>query len=213
MTFAPSVSYEKALRFVTEIGLQPALDCGIDVRMVTPAPGKGIVPQQLWEPVGQRESYLSQHQLLIDTATPSADWWKRLHTSSEVHSVGFLEPSKYTCKSVTYGVPSAKTAIPLTASVAAQYARITFNAQESYDNALYTISNEGLRLADPCYDQANLKGQNPSWHYMGQEKAFATTHTLTVATSKKITSNLWQEHLKTLPAILFLNGNVECQKK
>ncbi len=107
VTFAPSVSYEKALRFITEIGLQPALDCGIDVRMVTPALGKGIVPQQLWEPVGQRESYLSQHQLLIDTATPPTDWSNRLNTSPEVHSVGFLEPSNYTCKSVTYGTQNS----------------------------------------------------------------------------------------------------------
>jgi hypothetical protein len=210
VTFAPSISYEKALRFVTEIGLQPALDCAIDVRMVTPDSGKGIVPQQLWEPVGQRENYLSKHQLLIDTATPPADWSNRLNTSPEVLSVGFLEPSNYTCKRVVYGTPSGKTAIPLPASVAEQYVRITFNAQENYDNALYAISNEGLRLADPCYDQARLKGQNPPWHPMGQEKTFAATHTLVVATSKKITSNLWQEHLKAIPAILSIDGNINC---
>lgn len=207
VTFAPSISYEKALRLVTEIGLQPALDCRIAIQMNT---GKAVVPQQLWEPVGQKDSYFPQRQLLVDTATPPSDWWNRLTTSPGVSRVGFLNPSKYRCKAVTYGTPSAKTPVPLTARVEEQYSRITFNVQENYDEVLYIISNEGLHLADPCYDQAKLQGKKPSWHLMEQEKAFTSTHTLLVATSKGVSSNLWLEHLKALPTIHSINKNVEC---
>src|SRR5579859_321562 len=206
VTFTASVTYEKALRLLTDLGLQPAFTCAIGSAMITPGSGGVGMPQVLWEPVGQRESYAKNHQLLIMPASPSTDWWNRLQAASEVSKIGFLDPPQYLCdhSALVYGTASANTPLPLAAKEPLQYAHIVFRSQESYDTALFVISDEGLRLADPCYDQAKQKGKKVDWRPMGQEKEFDATHALLVATNKGITSNLWQQHLRTLPSIVSL---------
>lgn len=202
ITFSQSISYEKALYIVTNLGLQPAMNCSISSTMITPAPGKGIVPQVLWRPVGQKDTFFHKHQLLVDRASPPTNWWERLHTTPGVTGAGFLDPKDGVCKAVTYETPSPNTATLSPGDAAGIYARIVFNHQEEYDQALYIISNEGLRLIDPCYEQTTLQGQKPSWHPMGQEHTFSATHVFIVATSRGITSSLWLKDLKTLPGIL-----------
>lgn len=202
ITFSSSISYEKALRMVADLGLQPAMDCVISSTMITPAPGKGIVPLRLWQPVGQKDTFIYKHQLLVDRTFPPTDWWDRLNATPGVTSAGFLNPKYGVCKAVTYETPSPSTAIPSPGDAAGIYAHIAFSPQEKYDQALYLINNEGLRLIDPCYEQATLQGQKPSWHPMGQEHTFSATHVFIVATSRGITSSLWLRDLKTLPGIL-----------
>jgi len=170
------------------------------------------MPQVIWEPVGQKTQYAKKHQIQILPGSPSVDWWGHLQAIPEVSNIGFLDPPQYLCDSsaLVYGTPSANTPLPLAARDPLHYARIVFHSQESYDTALYIISNEGLRLADPCYDQAKQKEKQVDWHPMGQEKVFTTTHTLIVATNKGITSNLWQQHLRTLPSIASLTLLTGC---
>ena len=201
VAFAPSVSYEQALRLITDLGLQPSLDCVISGSMLTP--GQEASPQPRWQPMGQRDTFLQEHQLrFISTLSSPADWSKRLTAISGVVKVS--SPGVIYCPEVVYGTPPSGVAVPLNASQAGTYARITFaHPVDTYDTALYMVSNLGLQLADYCYEQATSK---PPWHAVGQEQTFTTTHALTVETSKRITSSLWQDQLHTLPGVVTIES-------
>jgi hypothetical protein len=199
VTFAPSISYEQALRIITDLGLQPALECGLS--RLTPGAGQ---PHPQWQPMGQRAAFLSNHRLFV-TSTYSApnDWRLRLAATPGVQ-VGASQGS--ICSAVVYGTPPPGIAIPLTAAQAGTYVRVTFAQPiNTYDAAIYTVINTGLALADYCYEQGLDKyakqHQEPVWHPMGQEASFARTHTLIVTTTKRVTSSLWLEQLRATPGV------------
>jgi len=200
VTFTLPISYERALRLITDLGLQPAMDCGIGSEMLTP--GSTSTPWPRWQPVGQRETFLHEHRLLVDLASPPSDWFMRLKATPGVSKTGFLDPRDSVCRAVVYGTPPPGVAVPLNAVQAGSYTRITFTHPiDNYDAALYDISNVGLRLVDPCYEQAMLHHKRATWHPMGQEHTFAIAHTLILATSKLVTSSLWQNQLHTLAGV------------
>lgn len=166
-------------------------------------PGTISVPQSQWQPVGQRDAFIHEHRLLVELASSPPDWFNRLKATPGVQNTGFLDPKDYLCRTIIYGTPPPGVAVPLNATQAGTYARITFSSPlNTYDAALYTVSNLGLRLVDPCYEQALLHRGKPLWHPMGQEQSFTSTPSLIVATSKEVTSSLWKEHLRALPGIV-----------
>lgn len=204
--FASSVPYEQALQIITNLGLQPGFDCTI------------------WQPMGQRETFSQTHHLFVMEGYLSAanDWLGRLQktpgvvkvtngfrviagtTPSAAQTANGLKP--YTCpvgeQAAAEGGPLPPGAIlTLTSAQAGDYAQITFTAPTSYDSALYDVSNVGLPLADPCYEQELEQGGSPAWHPQGQESSFATTHTLTMRTNKGVTSSLWQQQLRAISDI------------
>ncbi len=200
VTFTLPTSYERALRLITDLGLQPAMDCRIGSEMLTP--GSTSTPWPRWQPVGQRETFLHEHRLLVDLASPPSDWFMRLKATPGVSKTGFLDPKEGVCRAVVYGTPPPGITVPLNAAQAGTYTRITFTHPiDNYDAALYATSNVGLRLVDPCYEQALLYEKRATWHPMGQEHMFATAHTLILATSKLVTSSLWQNQLHTLAGV------------
>src|SRR5258706_11958867 len=130
----------------------------------------------------------------------------RLKATPGVSKTGFLDPKEGVCRAVVYGTLPPGVAVPLTSAQAGTYTRITFTHPiDKYDAALYAISNVGLQLVDPCYEQAWLHEKRPTWHPMGQEHMFATAHTLILATSTLVTSSLRQNQLHTLAGV----GSIE----
>ena len=184
ITFAPSVSYNQALRLVTDMGLQPSLECPPQAGHYTP--GSTLQPQPVWQPVGQKETFLQNHQLQVyPTFSAPSDWRLRLAAIQGIH-VGVSQGN--ICPHVIYGTPPPGTIMPLSSSQSGIYVRITFTNLQTYDAALYTVSNLGLGLANICYEQAEVaagRGPEPSWQFTGEEQMFAKTHTLTVTTTAR----------------------------
>lgn len=208
VTFRSSISYERALRLVTDLGLQPALTCVLSSSTIA---GKSSYPQKKWIPVGQKDSYEQNHQLLIMTGAPITNWWEHLNTAPEVNKVGFLDPPKYLCQNTVLlqGTPSANTPLPLSSKEPLQYARITFQHEVGYDKALYLISNQGLYLANPCSNQ-DVQGGQKDESSRGQEANFESKSILVVATHQGITSSFWQQQLKKMPEILSVTVFSQC---
>jgi hypothetical protein len=78
---------------------------------------------------------------------------------------------------------------------AGAYAQVVFDAAQTYDDALYTVSDLGIYLADPCYEQAVFDRKSPAWHPMGQETSFTATHTPAVRTGIAVTAVTWRQQL------------------
>jgi len=123
------------------------------------------------------------------TALTPADWLTRLHASSDVSSIN--THVVFHCPNTLYnpaGISGHITSIA--PQNAGTYVKVTFATTGiSYDDALYTASSMGFRLAAPCYEQE--AGKPADWYPMGQQQAFASTHTLTLATSNMSPTD-WQ---------------------
>lgn len=190
--FTPSVSYDQALRLITDLGLQPAFDCAI------------------WQPMGQKEAFAQDHRLLVAPAylTAPDDWLVRLQHTAGVEKVveGYLtiagiNPPAFIPADTVYTCPSEGSA-PLNAGEAGDYLHIRFaSSQTTYDQALSDVVNSGLELVDPCYRQSREQGLSWPWHPMGQEGMFAQHHALIVQTDKQITSSQWRAQLRALPDV------------
>ncbi len=194
ITFAPSITYAQALRAVTDLGLQPALNC-----------------DEGWEYNGQRDQFASTHTLVVvqSYASLAPDWGPRLeanpgvvsiHDAQEAPPAGTPEPTYanaawYVCPTPAVDVSE------LTSAEAGAYAQVVFDAAQTYDDALYTVSNLGLQLVDPCYEQALLAQKSPQWHPMGQETSFAAMHSLVVETRTGITPATWQQQLSATQGV------------
>jgi hypothetical protein len=199
ITFAPSISYNQALRLITDLGLQPSLDC-VPGR---PTPGTTEPPKPVWQPVGQKETFLSDHQLQIyPTFSAPLDWRLKLRTTPGVLKIA----SQWSyCPHVISGTPPPGVIMPLSSNQAGNYIRITFTTSQTYDAALYAVSDLGLGLANYCYEQAELvadRGPAPSWQLTGEEHQFAKTHVLIVKTRAALTSSLWQTQLRAQPGVI-----------
>jgi hypothetical protein len=210
ITFTPSTPYSQALDAITDLGFQPGLLCSIDSRTT-----KEQTEIRLWQPMGQQDTFLHAHYFFIVPSlyTPS-DWLHRLQIIPGVLAVKPLGSRFPPCSpsQIAFSTPTPAVAIPLSGVEPTEYARITFtNPLNTYDKAIYTVSNLGLLLSDPCYKEAIVQADNraiqypwdtqPSWHLMDQESKFKANDTLLVETVPLITSSLWQSQLRTLPGI------------
>ena len=210
VTFAPHVSYEQALRIVTNLGLQPSIYCGV-------LTNTGLAR---WQPMGQRETFPRDHQLFFVPGYLIAptDWQQRLANVSGVVKVGYGEATYagepiqatspdaigYSCPPGVAGTPPPATLTVLSAPLV-DFGVVTFRKSAvSYDVALYTVANLGLALSDPCYVDALQQGKSPAWHSMGQEDAFTTTARLVVQTQNGVTSNQWQEQIRAAAGVISL---------
>lgn len=90
VAFAPSVTYARALRLVTDLGLQPAIGCGSD-----------------WQPMGERTTFAEDHHLLVEPGYLVApdDWWARLAATPGVTAVQDAIPT--TDQTFDRAVPTA----------------------------------------------------------------------------------------------------------
>lgn len=194
VTFATSVTYTQALRTITDLGLQPGLIC-----------------DEGWEYNGQRDQFASTHGLVVvrSYASLAPDWGPQLegnpgvvsiHDAQEALPAGTSEPTYDNVAWYICPTPAVDVA-RLTSAEAGAYAQVVFDASQSYDNALYTASNLGLQLVDPCYEQALLAQKSPAWHPMGQESSFAATNKLVVETRIGITPVTWQQQLSATQGV------------
>jgi hypothetical protein len=201
LTFTASTPYAGALRLVTDAGLQllPYCDDAPDSRV-------------RWQPVGQQEAFLSgeqahELQVTITPLTPTG-WLDRL---LQVKLVSAIYNGFYYCPEI----PVDPTPVPNTLYfLGAQHPTIAIqlvfaSPLDTYDLALFTISNLGFRLADPCYEHHS----SPRfWHPMGQEAPFASMHSLLVAVTEA-NSTGWRDQLHALEGmktIVVPPPNVRC---
>lgn len=146
-----------------------------------------------------------QEQQLFVAPTPLAapDWPTRLAAVPgvrRIHTLPFV--SCPPAAAIITGIPPPDASLDLTANQIATYVRITFaRPTDQYDAALDAMSNLGLRLADPCYEQA----QPASWHAMGQEHPFASSHSLVVAPTL-LTSRRWQDQVRATPGVVAIDA-------
>jgi hypothetical protein len=204
--FASTTSYSQALSVVTNLGLQPSIVCQVGSEQESQ---KGL---RLWQPVGQKTEFLNKHIFTVESSvyTPS-NWMQRLRTTTGIRDIKQITDSLPVCSSsqLTYGTPTPGVAVPLSGAESTMYARVSFASPlNSYDNALYAVSNLGLLLANPCYKQAQEQADThtitfpwnskPSWHPMSQEHEFSTSHELLIETSPTNTSTVWLSQLQAL---------------
>jgi hypothetical protein len=208
--FASSTSYEQALNAVTNLGLQPSIVCRIHSEQGSQ---KNL---RLWQPVGQKDVFLNEHLLTVETSVYApSDWMQRLRTTTGVRDMKQLISSQPLCSpsQITYGTPAPGVAVPLSGAEGTTYARISFvSPLNTYDSALYAVSNLGLLLADPCYKQAQEQADKhtitfpwnskPSWHPMSQEHGFSASRELIIETSPTNASILWRSQLYALPGVV-----------
>jgi hypothetical protein len=210
VSFTASTSYATALRLVTGLGLQLQQPCQV---ALTDKQGKIIgglawspVGREEYFKVTQSTSThgtigkpptvtvetILPELFVLTTPLAPADWLARLQSSPNVSStdthatfncpnIGGVQPSGSAQVGTGSPTPTAKIT-SIAPQQVGRYVTVTFTAHNvSYDDALYTVANMGFRLASPCYEQE--AGKPADWHPMGQQQAFASTRTLTLATT------------------------------
>lgn len=185
--FADSVSFQQATRLITDLGLQTTAFCAFQ-----------------WKPMGSETDYASGHSLTIAaTVNSSPLWFNRLQTSPGVVRVQAAGP--HSCPMMRYdpnGLKFLGSDAPIT------YVRATFSGGTGYDAALDAINSLGFRLANPCYEQARSRGNKPTWNAAGQENAFASSHTLLLATTS-YNATTWVSQLKTVAGVTSVDVGVK----
>ena len=178
--FADSVSYQDALRMITDLGLKTFADCAFGG----------------WVPQGESSGFSQFHQLEVTATVVSAPLWlARLQKLPGVTDVQIWGPHSCPMQRIDSSKPRY-----LGEDWSLTYARVTFSATTGYDKALGALDDLGFRLANPCYEQARAKGEKPTWTTMGQESAFAQAHTLLVATSYN-NAVTWQQQLRAVSGV------------
>jgi hypothetical protein len=218
VSFISSTTYTSALRIVTELGLQLTAPCML---ASTNAQGK-ILFALPWSPIGRKDGFVTTHGIeasgqpgkqptivvttelpaLLIAMTPLApsDWQTRLSDTVGVSKVDTR--AVFNCPNISQPSPGTITSLP--PQQAGTYIQVTFApARESYDDALYTVSNLGFRLADPCYEQE--QSQSTNWHPMGQERLFSSAHALVVATTA-VTPTDWQQRLTQVSGVALVTA-------
>lgn len=199
IVFAPNTSYQKALKFVTDEGLELELPC----HESSFASANGQSGQwEIWASPDQEDNFDTQAPSMWVGPSPlaSSDWISKLQSASIVDQVdvsgNIVCPAYFPDKTPRPGVPYY---IP--ESQAGTYAHVVFSSSSTYDEALRSITKFGLRLANPCYEQQKNTDSTPSnGHTAGQETSFAASRMLTVA-STLFTSTLWQQQLQGSPSV------------
>lgn len=196
LAFSASVPFSHALRLVTDFGIQPAAPCNSAHYI----PGSNW---REWVPVLLPHFYAQSHQLWAEL-TPLAppDWLARLHALPQIAHIT-TDPDIFGCSPSLdhFGTPPPTAAAGLTRGQPVAVARVTFAVPlDVYDAALYTASNLGLRLADPCGEQGRATPAAGPWQPVGQERGFAASMTLVLATSVNA-STRWQQQLRAAQGV------------
>lgn len=218
--FDPLVTYDDALRTVTDLGLQPSVACGYDADVKV---GR-VISEMQWQPAGQRSTFAVEHRLFVAlTPLTAPDWNARL---SRVRGIlPNRDPKRLSqtlyCPDTSVGWGGSQTGSPTMSASASPtppatsrssyapkvltYAQIAdspnalaiFTPSVTYAEALYTISDLGMRLADPCYEHEHAGNPATSmpWPGGGQEQRFSASHTLLVAAAPLITPTNWNQML------------------
>jgi|SRR5579885_2792414 hypothetical protein len=208
ITFTKITSYAQALREITDQGMQPGFLCSsVQVGM----PPHTTLYTALWQPQGQRDRYARTHQLYVYFSETTGDinfltGLSHLANVVSIRTVGNVEqglptpPGSSTngdffCPTAV-GTPPAGTPRIMYGSDGWFTTKVTFTAPlDTYDAALYVISNLGLALDANCFYHEQ------TFAPVGQEKAFATTHTLMVQTANHFTSIAWLQQLRSTPGV------------
>jgi hypothetical protein len=195
-----STTYQAALRAITDLGLVPAASvCGSGVRYQT-ASGTW------WQRVGAEAEFNANGGELVLWPTPVAapNWPDRLTGIGAFNITFYARNTPFNCPSprIVSGAPPTDASQFVAADQLGTYAQITFDsASESYDAGLGDVTDLGLRLADPCYEQAQTHGTTSSWHAMGQETAFADAGALVVAPTVAASAD-WQDQIQALSGVV-----------
>lgn len=177
--FSDSVSFQQAIRLITDLGLQTTAFCAFQ-----------------WKPMGSETDFANGHLLtIVATVNSSPLWFNRLQTMPGVVSVQAAGP--HSCPMMRYDPHALKFLGP---DAPITYVRATFSGGSGYDAALDAVNNLGFRLANPCYEQARSRGDKPTWNAAGQENTFGSSHTLLIAiTSYDATT--WLSQLKSAAGV------------
>ncbi len=216
VTFATSVPYTTALEDIVDLGLHPTVACGYQSDVDA---GRVISIGSLrWLPAGQRDQFEREHRLYAAiTPLAPADWSGRLGTVP-----GVLRPQLSDVRQALDCLPRSPSgsatagasgttlvsngpAVLTNSQVQDIFARVAFAPGTDYAAALYAVSNLGLRLADPCYEQLRVhlanQGKEPVWHPMGQEASFAASHVLVVAPAPLTSPTTWADQIRSLSGV------------
>lgn len=186
ITFAPGVSFSQALRFVTDLGLQPVPWCLGAVQ------GAGA-----WQSADEKSSFDSQTGGTLGVFTTSEsppDWSFRLARLPQVISALNGMPH---CALIPYVPPSATAGSYLGIEGVYSAVQVQFASSVGYDQALESMLALGFRLGSPCPLPLNASMADPA----GQETAFTTTHLLRINTSFA-NSSLWRDQLAHTAGVL-----------
>jgi hypothetical protein len=200
-------SYAEALRAVTDLGLQPsAAVCGSGFGSY--ANGTQEFRGPWWQPVGVEDSFDQSGGFLVrSTPAAASDWLDRLQGVRGARvDIVYTNYTPINCPDRTVeGTPPPDAARYVPREQVGTTLRVAFaRPAVGYDGALNALTELGLRLADPCYEQARAAGKMPSWHAMGQEMAFARDGTLVVAVGPEA-SERWREQVSARPDTLELD--------
>jgi hypothetical protein len=192
--FVPSVSYAAALRTITSLGLQTALP-GRCFEGFTSSVAASLPQHVQWFPSGWQNMPWGHRLWVVSTPVAAPYWLDRLRHASGVAAVQSGAGLQFNCPDDPF-VTSPDQAGFLNADQAGTYVRLTFAAPlVSYDDALATIDNLGLRLAEPCYEGGVAHAIPWLWHPMDQSASFAARHVLVVATTL-YASTTWRDQLQ-----------------
>jgi hypothetical protein len=204
-----SSSYRATLRAVTDLGLVPAASvCGSAIAYQG-ASGSW------WQPVGAETAYNADGGTLVLLPTPLAapDWPDRLSGIGAHNITIYPYNTPFNCAPprTVPGTPPPGASRFVAADQLNVYAQIVFaGASATYNTALDAVTNLGLRLADPCYEQALARGAAPAWHATGQESGFAGAGILVVAPTFAAAAN-WQDRAHALISVTSLGAPFTAQ--
>lgn len=190
ITFASGETFAGALRFVTDLGLQPVQYCDI------------LDNGNSWHALRQQAGTNGKTVLEV-AATPDAppDWLARLNAA---HNVTAIYDGWSGCTLMPVETPRPGNGV-FTVGDYQTYTGTSvearFNEITTYDQALSVVSSLGFRLADPCYEHALQAGKKPQWRTPGQSRNFSQTHALLIATTT-VNSTLWQAQILAAPGVV-----------
>lgn len=199
VTFEAGVSYQTAVREVTDLGLQARTFCeGVTYS----PPGAAESSIGWWEPEASARDFPmtsgtdTGHGMLYVAPTPLApsDWVARLGTSPGVLNVQVYTAEPKCALHIVHTTPPSDAVHYVPDDQVGTLVRVTFDQRMSYDSAIVLVSQLGFRLSDPCYETAKSNGQAPSWQTMGEESSFAATQEL-VLTVTYFNAATWHQQL------------------
>ncbi len=190
ITFASGETLTGALRFVTDLGLQPVYYCDI------------LDNGNSWHALGQQAG-TSGRTVPEVAATSDAppDWLARLNAA---HNVTAIYDGWSGCPLMPVETPRPGNGIFTVGdyqTYTGAFVEARFNRMTTYDQALSAVSNLGFRLADPCHEQAMSADKKPQWRSPGQSRSFSQAHALLIATTS-VNSTRWQAQLPATPGVV-----------
>lgn len=201
--FDAAVSYYTALQEVTNLGLHPAAYCGYKSDL----DAGWVIVGDAWKPSGQRDVFAREHRLWVsETPLLAPDSDARLNALPGVQNLA-RSPTPQTayCTNGNGTATTSPRVLSYPQPLPPPYASVAFAPGVEYMQALYDVSNLGLRLADPCYEQnltrPQASGTTVSWHPMGQTASFATSQSLVVAPAPLASATTWLDQLHALPMV------------